>query len=261
MGKEITEADPSTKEQNIYDEGDLRKYRIELPNLYDDADLDPYEFRLLAHYKRVGNCYQSTKTTAEICKMSVGKVCQARDSLHEKGFIVIDEMLSEHDTLQIRVVDRWAENFAKYSQMKADRQARSPHERARSPHETKKEPSEEFNNNNNNAPAEIAKNPPLSETWYTELEQLTGGYMGGAQEMQDLTAAWQKFPDARRHEEGKRQLQNARSRTIRVYLKAFLTFNPDYVPPAPPKPSIYPPRAPAKAPARGVSWDQMRNYE
>ena len=45
-----------SENQQLYDAGDLRKYRIELPNLYDDADLDPYEFRLLAHYKRVGTC-------------------------------------------------------------------------------------------------------------------------------------------------------------------------------------------------------------
>jgi DnaD/phage-associated family protein len=141
--------DENTKQQ-IQDSGDLRKYRIELPNLYDDADLDPYEFRLLAHYKRVGACYESTRATAEKCKMSVGKVSAARDSLHEKGFIVIDEYVSKYDTLQITVTDVWAENFAKYAKMKADRiarshseQHRSHSEQHRSPHETKKELIEE----------------------------------------------------------------------------------------------------------------------
>jgi hypothetical protein len=235
MGKELIEGETGAKEQRIYDDSDMRKYRIELPNLYDDADLDPYEFRLLAHYKRVGNCYQSTKTTAEKCKMSTGKVSQARDSLHEKGFIVIDEMLSEHDTLQITVVDRWAENFAKYSQQKADKQSRSQSEQGvhhmngqRSPGETKKEPSLGINNNN-----------PLQDSWHKELEQLTGGYMGGGEEFKTLTDAWQRFPDVRRHKEAIRQTTAARSRTVVVYLKAFLTFNPDYVPPAPKPQTTY----------------------
>ena len=61
-------------QQHIYDDSDLRKYRIELPNLYDDADLDPYEFRLLAHYKRVGRCTEGTRTTAAKCHMSPPQV-------------------------------------------------------------------------------------------------------------------------------------------------------------------------------------------
>src|SRR5215213_5779615 len=75
------------EQQEIYDDSDLRKYRIELPNLYDDADLDPYEFRLLVHYKRVGRCTKGTRTTATACHMSVGQVSEKRQSLHDKGFI------------------------------------------------------------------------------------------------------------------------------------------------------------------------------
>jgi hypothetical protein len=83
--------------------------------------------------------------------------------------------------------------------------------------------------NNNNTPSKS-----LSETqecWHKELEQLTGGYMGGGDMFRRLTEAWQKFPDPRRHAEGKRQTENAHSRTPEVYLKAFLTFNPDWTPP------------------------------
>jgi hypothetical protein len=82
---------------------------------------------------------------------------------------------------------------------------------------------------NNNTPSKS-----LSETqecWHKELEQLTGGYMGGGDMFRRLTEAWQKFPDPRRHAEGKRQTENAHSRTPEVYLKAFLTFNPDWTPP------------------------------
>ena len=71
----------------IQDDSDLRKYRIELPNLYDDSDLDPYEFRLLAHYKRVGTCTESTKTTAKKCKMSPRQVSSKRQVLRKSGFI------------------------------------------------------------------------------------------------------------------------------------------------------------------------------
>lgn len=221
--------------QTIHDPSDLRTYRIELPNLYDDSDLDPYEFRLLAHYKRVGNCWESTKTTAEKCKMSTGQVSQARDRLHDKGFIIIAEELHEKGTLQITVIDRWAENFEKYSKRSQGEQGVHTVNAYRSRGETKKEPSEEVNNN---------------DAWHRELENATGGYMGGAQEFQDLTEAWQKYPDVRRHAEAMRQLQNARSRTVRVYLKAFLTYNPDYVPPSQ-KPTYSPrgqPRQPAPIP-------------
>ena len=103
------------------------------------------------------------------------------------------------------------------------------------------EPSFEPNNNNNNAPEPVSESP-FSETqtkWYAELNQLTGGYMGGAQEFQDLTEAWQKYPDERRHRDAMRQTTAARSRTARVYLKAFLTFNPDWKPPAPTPPKSY----------------------
>jgi phage replication O-like protein O len=96
------------------------------------------------------------------------------------------------------------------------------------PLDTQKKEKESTNNNN-----------PLQESWHKELEQLTGGYMGGGDAFKDLTAAWQKFPDVRRHNEAIRQTTAARSRTVAVYLKAYLTFNPDYVPPAPKPQSSY----------------------
>lgn len=113
------QADYTTDEQQeIYDDSDLRKYRIELPNLYDDADLDPYEFRLLAHYKRVGRCTEGTRTTATNCRMSVGQVSERRQSLHDKGFIVMKKVplqVKDQYSYIITVVDKWRENFDKYS--------------------------------------------------------------------------------------------------------------------------------------------------
>jgi hypothetical protein len=103
--------------QEIIDESDLRKYRIELPNLYDDSDLDVYEFRLLAHYKRVGRCTEGTRTTAKKCHMAVSQVSIKRRSLHNKGFIQMQEVPLDDQTFSyiIIVVDKWEENFRKYS--------------------------------------------------------------------------------------------------------------------------------------------------
>jgi len=129
------------EDQQIIDKSDLRKWRTELPNMYDDADLDPYEFRLLVHYVRVGTCWQNTRTTAKICHMSIGQVCNKRKSLASKGFINLTH--NEHGTFTIEIVNKWHENFATYSQ----REQCSPHEQdvhpmndECSPHETKKEP-------------------------------------------------------------------------------------------------------------------------
>lgn len=113
-------------QQHITDNSDLRKYRIELPNLYDDSVLDPYEFRLLAHYKRVGICTESTKTTAKKTRMSPAQVSIKRRSLAEKDFIELTEVpINDKEfSYSIAVVDIWKENFDTYS----------PHKQTHSPH-------------------------------------------------------------------------------------------------------------------------------
>lgn len=107
------------EQQEITDPSDLRKYRIELPNLYDDSDLDPYEFRLLAHYKRVGTCTESTKTTAKKTHMSKSQVSEKRQSLHNKRFIVMVAVPLDQEkktySYKITVIDMWKENFERYS--------------------------------------------------------------------------------------------------------------------------------------------------
>ncbi|HEV8525668.1 MAG TPA: hypothetical protein VGQ71_14330 [Terriglobales bacterium] len=115
-------------QQELRDESDLQKYRIELPNMADD-ELDPFEFRLYAHYKRRGNCHESVRTTAKATKMSIGMVAQTRDALAAKGWITVEEQQA-YRTLLVKVVDRWMENFERYA-------GRSPHEQSRSPHEPK----------------------------------------------------------------------------------------------------------------------------
>lgn len=117
----MTEPNPAD-EQVIFDLSDLKKYRTELPNLYDDADLDVYEYRLLGHYKRVGICREGLETTATKCRMSVGQVSEKRQSLADKGFVTLErlEMGGKRYRYVIRVVDRWIENFARYSGLPVD---------------------------------------------------------------------------------------------------------------------------------------------
>lgn len=103
--------------QVIIDASDLRKYRTELPNLYDDSDLTVYEFRLLAHYKRVGKCTEGLPTTSSKCKMSTGQASEARQSLADKGFVRLEKvpMGGARYAYHVHVIDRWIENFARYS--------------------------------------------------------------------------------------------------------------------------------------------------
>jgi DnaD/phage-associated family protein len=142
---------PEAADQVIVDLSDLKKYRFEMPNLSDDDGLDPYEFRLLAHYKRVGRCTESAETTAAKCRMSVGKVSDARQSLADKGWIVLKrvEMDQARYRFVIQVADRWNENFAKYSGLpldelkkQLDKASASPGEGSPSPHEARPSPGE-----------------------------------------------------------------------------------------------------------------------
>jgi DnaD/phage-associated family protein len=126
-----------TEDQVIIDASDLRKYRTELPNLYDDSDLTVYEFRLLAHYKRVGKCTEGLPATCKKCHMSAGQASEARQSLADKKFIRLEKvpMGGARFCYNVTVNDRWIENFARYSgltekeiedQLKSSRA--SPHE-------------------------------------------------------------------------------------------------------------------------------------
>lgn len=81
----------------------------QIPHLYDDVGLDAHEFRLLIHYCRRGTCYESVRETAKICKMSKTTVVSKRNSLVEKGFIVVQEQ-DKFQTYSVTVVDKWEEN-------------------------------------------------------------------------------------------------------------------------------------------------------
>lgn len=103
-----------------------------MPHIADD-DLDVYEYRLYGHYKRVGTCWESVRTTAEKTKMSMGKVSATRDQLEHKGYITVEKR--ENNTYIIEVVNRWDENHSRYCS--PHEHDCSPDERGCSPHETK----------------------------------------------------------------------------------------------------------------------------
>ena len=104
--------------QNVQNDGKGRRYFHIILNMADD-ELDPYEYRLLGHYIRVGDCWESTRTTADKCRMSIGKTAQTRRELAQKGYIKITEP-KNHDkgsgnTVLVQVVDRWADNMQRYA--------------------------------------------------------------------------------------------------------------------------------------------------
>ena len=130
----------------IIDNGDMRKYRTEIPNSIDDARLSVYAFRLYAHLKRVagdsGKCWQSTATLAESCSMSGGMVSKAKKELQAARLIEIEQVENKRGGRMfhnITVCDIWMENFIKYSTTSQHELASSPHEQASSPGELKKE--------------------------------------------------------------------------------------------------------------------------
>jgi hypothetical protein len=138
---------------SVQDDGDLRKYRTEIPNLVDDLGLSVYAFRLYVHLKRVcgadpqGRCYQGTRTLAKRCKISMGKISEAKKELLAYKLIEIQTFPpAENRADEVRILDIWRRNFDAFAPRSSDEHPRS---RTRSPHEPKKEPLEEepFKNN------------------------------------------------------------------------------------------------------------------
>lgn len=117
--QQITQAGPS--------------YFTMIPHMADD-DLPPYAFRLYGHYRRVcsdtGSCWEGTRRTAKVCRMSAGAVVKWRRWLADHGWVVLHDPADQHDTLKITIVDRWLENMQRYA-------LRSPGEHPRSSGERK----------------------------------------------------------------------------------------------------------------------------
>lgn len=104
----------------------LHTYRTEIPNLIDDMGLTVYEYRLYGHYKRVtgdnGQCWESTRTSAKICTMSISQVSKAKRGLTRKGWIIVESRPNNQTDL-ITIVNVWAQNLQAYQAMSA---AKSP---------------------------------------------------------------------------------------------------------------------------------------
>ena len=64
---------------------------VEKLRAIDDSDLDVYEFRLWVHLWRVGASWESLRTIAKKCNMSLGKAQQAKKSLTDKGMLAYTE--------------------------------------------------------------------------------------------------------------------------------------------------------------------------
>lgn len=102
----------------ISDDGREGKYFHLMVNMADD-DLNPYQYRLYGHYKRVcgesrdGACWESTRTTAEKCRMSAGKVTSTRRELVEMGYIQITAGAKDQ-TLAVTLKDMMGVNIRRY---------------------------------------------------------------------------------------------------------------------------------------------------
>ena len=130
---------PDDTTHAVFDEGDLRKYRHEIPNIVDDLGLSPHAYRLYGHMKRVcgaspsGRCYQGTRTLAKHCKMSVGKISEAKKELMAFKLIAVETFpASENKADQIRILDVWRANFERYAPRSEYEHPRSGGEHPRS---------------------------------------------------------------------------------------------------------------------------------
>jgi hypothetical protein len=133
-------ADTETGEL-IADDGSPLKYFTLIPHILDDSSLSVYAVRLYLHAKRVagertdGACWQSTRTLAEQCKMSLGAVTNAKKELLEKRWIRIEKVASargERDV--IRIADVWLVNMQKYGKRSYSERSPSVHEMNTSVH-------------------------------------------------------------------------------------------------------------------------------
>ena len=89
-----------------------------VPRAIELSDLDVYAFRLYAHLKAVigetdGECWQSTRTLASGCRMSMGKVSQAKRTLLAHGLITVRKLVVQGGRVDlIRLNDIWERNLA-----------------------------------------------------------------------------------------------------------------------------------------------------
>jgi hypothetical protein len=110
----------------VVEPSDLRKYRTELPNLVDDLSLSVFAYRLYGHLKRRagagrdGSVTEGLRSMAQHCGMAKNTAMKARQELLDKGLITTEEIVNDRGRFErITIVDIWAENFARYAEMRA----------------------------------------------------------------------------------------------------------------------------------------------
>jgi hypothetical protein len=105
---------------HITDAGHFGSYFHYMLNMADD-DLDPYEYRLLGHYRRVcglgGQCTQSVRDIAAMCRMSAGMVTKTREKLAKGGWITARRLKEKGADIGyiVTVIDRMKENTERYA--------------------------------------------------------------------------------------------------------------------------------------------------
>ena len=103
--------------------------------LDDLSELDVYEFRLLIHLWRVGVSWESMRTLAGKCNMSIGKVSQVQKALLDKGYLVHQER-GGRVGLAVNVRSQDEQERSPHEQtQQVGSSNRSSHERGCSPHE------------------------------------------------------------------------------------------------------------------------------
>ena len=110
----------------VQDEGDLHRYRTEIPNIIFRLGLTPFELTLYAHLKQTagdgGQCWKSTGTLARETGMSAGTISKAKDGLLSprlelsgKSLIAVREepgTRGGRPRHYISLTDVWPENMA-----------------------------------------------------------------------------------------------------------------------------------------------------
>jgi Helix-turn-helix domain len=219
------------------DASDRRRFLVMTPNIVDDLPLSPFAFRLYVHVRRVagerGACWQSSRTLAARCRMSVGAVVKAKRELARPfaelgGLPLITITPQPNGNHLIRVTDIWQQNLAAFDKS-APPSDRSPDERAvqrvsatvrhmnapRSPSEPKKYPSEEETPEEGMREARVPARPPSTalpadfvvtpemRAWATEHltfvdvdlehEQFLESCREKGIRSEDWSATWRKF--------------------------------------------------------------------
>jgi hypothetical protein len=123
-----------------------RKRFTMIPNMVLEAGLSPQSFRVFAEIRRVagdkGECYLSTKSLSERCRMATGSISAAKKELLKLGFIIKAHGQTGHLSQTFRIPsDIWDRNKKHFeAAAKAKRSIResqrSPIERPRSHGET-----------------------------------------------------------------------------------------------------------------------------